>query len=90
MKTIAEIIGGAQGLLDISYNVQDVFEAYLSNEHKTFLHTACAHGCKKNSHGNTQFWTGYKLHLCQVNRQLKKIRFFRFFFNIYMDKQKLM
>jgi hypothetical protein len=21
---------------------------------------ACAHGCKKNSHGNAQFWTGYK------------------------------
>ncbi|MDR3342057.1 MAG: transposase, partial [Treponema sp.] len=27
MKSITEIIGGAQGLLDISYNVQDVFEA---------------------------------------------------------------
>jgi hypothetical protein len=27
------------------------------------IDTACAHGCKKNSHGNTQFWTGYKLHL---------------------------
>jgi hypothetical protein len=24
---------------------------------------ACAHGCKKNSHGAVQFWTGYKLHL---------------------------
>jgi transposase len=27
------------------------------------IDTACAHGCKKNSHGVTQFWTGYKLHL---------------------------
>jgi hypothetical protein len=27
------------------------------------IDTACAHGCKKNSHGNTQFWIGYKLHL---------------------------
>lgn len=34
MKTITEIIGGAQGLLDISYNVQDIFEEYLD---KTFL-----------------------------------------------------
>ena len=27
------------------------------------IDTACTHGCKKNSHGNTQYWTGYKLHL---------------------------
>ena len=38
MKTITETIGGAQGLLDISYNVQDVFEEYLDNGYKTFLH----------------------------------------------------
>jgi transposase len=38
MKTITQIIGGAQGLLDISYNLQDVFEEYLSDEYKTFLH----------------------------------------------------
>jgi hypothetical protein len=25
--------------------------------------TACAHGCKKNSHGVTRFLTGYKPHL---------------------------
>jgi transposase len=37
MKSIAEIIGGAQGLLDISYELQDVFEEYLSDEYKTFL-----------------------------------------------------
>jgi hypothetical protein len=23
----------------------------------------CAHGCKKNSHGNTQYLSGYKVHL---------------------------
>jgi hypothetical protein len=38
MKTITEIIGGAQGLLNISYNLQDVFEEYLTDEYKTFLH----------------------------------------------------
>jgi hypothetical protein len=27
------------------------------------IDTACAHGCKKNSHGAVQFLTGYKLHL---------------------------
>jgi hypothetical protein len=26
------------------------------------IDTACAPGCKKNSHGNTQFRTGYRLH----------------------------
>jgi transposase len=38
MKTITEIIGGAQGLLNISYDLQDVFEEYLTDEYKTFLH----------------------------------------------------
>jgi transposase len=38
MKTITEIIGGSQGLLNISYNLQDVFEEYLTDEYKTFLH----------------------------------------------------
>ncbi|MDR1956109.1 MAG: transposase [Treponema sp.] len=38
MKTITETIGGAQGLLDISYNLDDVFENYLTDEHKLFLH----------------------------------------------------
>jgi hypothetical protein len=37
MKTITEIIGGAQGLLDINFNLQDCFEEYLSDENKTFL-----------------------------------------------------
>jgi transposase len=38
MKTITEIIGGAQGLLNISYDLRDVFEEYLTDEYKTFLH----------------------------------------------------
>jgi transposase len=38
MKSITEIIGGAQGLLDISYELQGIFEEYLSDEYKTFLH----------------------------------------------------
>jgi transposase len=38
MKTITEIIAGAQGLLNISYELQDVFEEYLTDEYKTFLH----------------------------------------------------
>jgi hypothetical protein len=38
MKTITEIIGGAQGLLNIPYNLRDVFEEYPTDEYKTFLH----------------------------------------------------
>jgi transposase len=38
MKSITEIIGGAQGLLNISYDLQDSFEEYLTDEYKTFLH----------------------------------------------------
>jgi hypothetical protein len=38
MKTITEIIGGAQGLLNISYKLEDVFEGSLDNTYKTFLH----------------------------------------------------
>jgi transposase len=38
MKTITEIIGGAQGLLDIPFDLQDVFEEYLTDKCKTFLH----------------------------------------------------
>jgi hypothetical protein len=33
-------------------------EASLKN-----IDASCAHGCKKNSCGNTRFWTRYKLHL---------------------------
>jgi transposase len=38
MKSIAEIIGGAQRLLDISWELQDCFEEHLSDEYRTFLH----------------------------------------------------
>jgi hypothetical protein len=38
MKTITEIIGGAQGLLDISYDLQSCFEEKLNTQQKTFLH----------------------------------------------------
>jgi IS5 family transposase len=38
MKSITETIGGAQALLGISYELQNCFEEYLSDEYKTFLH----------------------------------------------------
>jgi IS5 family transposase len=38
MKTIAEIISGAQALLDISFDVQQCFEEYLDGEQRTFMH----------------------------------------------------
>ena len=38
MKTVTEIIGGAQGLLDISFDLQNCFEEYLNEQQKTFLH----------------------------------------------------
>lgn len=37
MKSITEILGGSQILLDISYDIQDVFEDYLTNTHRLFL-----------------------------------------------------
>jgi len=37
MKTIAEITGGAQALLNISFNLQDCFKARLNNGYRTFL-----------------------------------------------------
>ena len=37
MKTINETIGGAQALLDISFDIQRCFEEILSEKHKTFL-----------------------------------------------------
>jgi hypothetical protein len=37
MKSITEILGGSQMLLGVSYGIQDVFEEYLSEEHRTFL-----------------------------------------------------
>jgi hypothetical protein len=38
MKIITKIIGGAQGLLNTPCNLQEVFEEYLTDEYKTFLH----------------------------------------------------
>lgn len=37
MKTISEILGGAQILLGISYDLQDSFEEYLNDDHRAFL-----------------------------------------------------
>lgn len=37
MKSVTEILGGSQRLLDISYAIQDVFEHYLTTSHKVFL-----------------------------------------------------
>lgn len=37
MKSITEILGGAQILMGISYDIQDCFEDYLSENHRTFL-----------------------------------------------------
>jgi transposase len=37
MKNITEILGGAQLLLDVSFDLQDVFEEYLSEEQRAFL-----------------------------------------------------
>lgn len=39
MRSITEILGGAQTLLDISFDIQDVFEEYLTSTHRAFLHT---------------------------------------------------
>ncbi len=37
MKTIPEILGGAQILLPISYDIQRCFEEYLTDEHRFFI-----------------------------------------------------
>ena len=38
MKTITQIIGGAQALLPVSFELKECFEEYLTDEYKTFLH----------------------------------------------------
>ena len=38
MKSITEILGGAQALLDINFDLQKCFEENLTDEYKTFLH----------------------------------------------------
>jgi hypothetical protein len=37
MKTIAQIIGGAQALPSVSFELQECFEGHLTGEYKTFL-----------------------------------------------------
>ena len=37
MKSVTEILGGAQILMGISFNLQDSFEEYLTEEHRCFL-----------------------------------------------------
>lgn len=37
MKTISEILGGAQILFPVSFNIQDCFEEYLTDEHRSFI-----------------------------------------------------
>lgn len=37
MKSVTEILGGSQMLLGISYDIQDVFEDYLTDDHRLFL-----------------------------------------------------
>ena len=37
MKSITEILGDSQLLLDISYDIQEVFEDYLTHMHRSFL-----------------------------------------------------
>lgn len=37
MKSVSEILGGSQMLLGISYDIQEVFEDYLSDSHRLFL-----------------------------------------------------
>jgi len=37
MKSIPDILGGLQMLLDIDFNLQSVFEEYLTGEQRAFL-----------------------------------------------------
>ena len=37
MKSIADILGGAQILLGVAYDLQDSFEEYLNTNHRAFL-----------------------------------------------------
>ena len=38
MKSISEILGGCQLLLDISFEIQDIFEGFVTDEHRSFIH----------------------------------------------------
>lgn len=37
MKSVADILGGSQRLLDISFDIQEVFEDFLTDQHRLFL-----------------------------------------------------
>lgn len=37
MKSVTEILGGSQMLLDLSYDIQEIFEDYLTDTHRTFI-----------------------------------------------------
>ena len=37
MKSITEILGGCQMVFGISYDIQEVFEAYVTDEHRAFM-----------------------------------------------------
>jgi IS5 family transposase len=37
MKSITEILGGCQMVFGISYDIQEIFEGYVTNEHRTFI-----------------------------------------------------
>jgi hypothetical protein len=37
MKSISETLGGCQLLLDITFEIQDVFEAFVTEEHECFM-----------------------------------------------------
>ena len=40
MKSITEILGGCQMVFGISYDIQEIFEGYVTNEHRTFIQPA--------------------------------------------------
>lgn len=35
---MADILGGCQQILDLSFDIQVIFEGHLGNEHRSFLH----------------------------------------------------
>ncbi|NLE15196.1 MAG: DDE transposase, partial [Spirochaetales bacterium] len=37
MKSITEILGGCQMVFGISFDIQEVFEGYVTAEHRTFI-----------------------------------------------------
>ena len=37
MKSIIEILGGSQMVFSISYDIQEIFKGYVTNEHLTSI-----------------------------------------------------